>query len=429
MNEIEQSGDSSDDEELLKDPFGDRSSRGQTSNQNTERNSSLKTITTSRAKQQVSNTPINHKQITVSSPETISAYVGACPLPKVLKLSDLAWYSIRKVPHPVRICPSEEGHGLRLNKKCYENMRKGKQGGWDESKLLVVQYIVCPMGEYQLVEKRRLRSWNYENEGEDNVDGKKWSKKLMQQWEQWGKKNRGFFDKSDNSKGYQIHRDMEFADRIIRAVREMPIAEADEIDDLDIHSPSNDDDVGYDSESSVSSLREVHENPTPEYDPIPYDRKEEIKPGDTILYYDPIFRAGDKRGRRETSVLEVKAKNKGMRLVLANNAVLADDQSICRVKIFDKDKGMLIPHSGVFRHVSEYVLRSAKISPDMEKAIGIEREGDRIRRIAVEGVKKFKEKHGGEGFFRDDNRGYRGKKRRRKGGHETLRRPKIRRYS
>ena len=89
----------------------------------------------------------------------------------------------------------------------------------------------------------------------------------------------------------------------------------------------------------------------------------------------------------------------------------------------------LIPHPGVFRHVSEYVLRSAKISPDMEKVIGIEREGDRVRRIAVEGVKKFKEKHGGEGFFRDDNRGYRGKKRRRKGGHETLRRPKIRRSS
>ena len=44
--------------------------------------------------------------------------------------------------------------------------------------------------------------------------------------------------------------------------------------------------------------------------------------------------------RRETTVLEVRANNKGMRLVLENDAVLADNQSICRVKTFDNDKGM-----------------------------------------------------------------------------------------
>jgi len=37
----------------------------------------------------------------------------------------------------------------------------------------------------------------------------------------------------------------------------------------------------------------------------------------------------------------------------------------------------------------------------MEKVLGIEREEDRVRRVSAEGVEKFKEKHGGEGFFRE----------------------------
>ena len=56
------------------------------------------------------------------------------------------------------------------------------------------------------------------------------------------------------------------------------------------------------------------------------------------MYYDPVFTAGDKRGRRETTVLEVRGNNKDMRLVLENAAVLADEQPICRVKTLHKGR-------------------------------------------------------------------------------------------
>lgn len=163
----------------------------------------------------------------------------------------------------------------------------------------------------------------------------------------------------------------------------------------------NNNDSDGDDASSVSSLEEPytqdHGNLSP---PVSYGRKtERIKPGDTILYYDPIFTAGDKRGRRETIVLEVRGKDKVAKLVLANSAMLGNTQPICRVKVrMDNNKksarrrgtlqklthccrdlpglprpsqtvhkGRVIPHPGVFRHVEEYVLRSAKITPELEK--------------------------------------------------------------
>jgi hypothetical protein len=324
-------------------------------------------------------------------------------------------------------------------------MKRGERG-WDEETMCLVQYIACPMGEYTLAKKASLLPYDH------GADGEGWSKSLL---EGWGKS----YGKGKEARS-KFRRDRAYAFRIFEAVRDMPEVEGERISPAQALSPSklaalfftkplpsslrsppppltpipfpaspkfpsplnksfetvstrcngNDDDDGFgDDASSVSSLEEPytqdHGNPTP---PVSYGRKtERIKPGDTILYYDPVFRAGDKRGRRETIVLEVKGTDKTSKLVLANAAILSNSQPVCRVKTVHR--GRTIPHPGVFRHVEEYVLRSARITPELEKSLGIEREGDRLKRIAKEGVEGFKKKFGGEGFFRNDGRPENGK--------------------
>jgi hypothetical protein len=62
--------------------------------------------------------------------------------------------------------------------------------------------------------------------------------------------------------------------------------------------------------------------------------EEFIRPGDTIKYCDPIYTAGDARGRRETTVMEVRGTHP--LLVLADGAVLGEDHQVCRVKRFHR---------------------------------------------------------------------------------------------
>jgi hypothetical protein len=125
--------------------------------------------------------------------------------------------------------------------------------------------------------------------------------------------------------------------------------------------------------------------------------REFLKPGDGIEYYDPIFTAGDPRGLRKTTVLEVRRHHP--RLVLENGAFLPTDQSVIRTKRLHW--GKLIPHSGTYHHICDFDLRPAKLPPEMYKVLGIEREADRVARIVKEGVKRLKRDHGGEGFFRE----------------------------
>lgn len=129
------------------------------------------------------------------------------------------------------------------------------------------------------------------------------------------------------------------------------------------------------------------------------DGKDFLKPGDTIQYWDPIYTAGDKRGSRTTTVLEVKCTFP--RLVLENNAVLEDDQSVIRMKRFHGGKS--VRHSGFYHYIQEFVIRPEKLALEKYKMLGIEREADRVTKIAKKAVKRLKRDHGGDGFFRGDD--------------------------
>lgn len=84
----------------------------------------------------------------------------------------------------------------------------------------------------------------------------------------------------------------------------------------------------------MRARRYTQDNPDAD-DPVPSSgarKNEPIRPGDVILYFDPIFPAGDKRGRREATVISVDPRRKPV-LVLSNSAVLQDSTQVCRTKI------------------------------------------------------------------------------------------------
>ena len=65
--------------------------------------------------------------------------------------------------------------------------------------------------------------------------------------------------------------------------------------------------------------------------------KEQIRPGDVIQYYNPIFVAGDPCGLRETSVLSVDPNNY-FPLVLSNGEALPSTSKVKRIKIIQHNR-------------------------------------------------------------------------------------------
>ena len=61
-------------------------------------------------------------------------------------------------------------------------------------------------------------------------------------------------------------------------------------------------------------------------------KNEPIRPGDCLLYYSPVFAAGDKRGKREATVISVDPKRNPI-LMLSNSEHLPENTQVCRVKI------------------------------------------------------------------------------------------------
>ena len=78
---------------------------------------------------------------------------------------------------------------------------------------------------------------------------------------------------------------------------------------------------------------------------ITFDQNcEPMKPGDVLLYYTHLYPAGDERGRREATVIDIDPMGKPI-LTLSNSECLLDDTQVCRIKTLHRNA--LIDHKGL----------------------------------------------------------------------------------
>ena len=126
------------------------------------------------------------------------------------------------------------------------------------------------------------------------------------------------------------------------------------------------------------------------------DKKmEPLRPGDVIQYTSPIFVAGDRRGRRQATVLSTDPSRDPM-LVLDNGDVLPENIIIKRIQVMEK--GTLHPHQGCARRIEKFILKKRALKGDFSVRAGMKRETDRIGRILDKNIQTFQKRAEADGF-------------------------------
>ena len=122
-------------------------------------------------------------------------------------------------------------------------------------------------------------------------------------------------------------------------------------------------------------------------------KKQNLRTGDVIEYYDPIGVAGKDEWKRQTTIVGIDARHKTLPLNLADGESLDKDHPI-RI-IGRRLRGKLVAHNGTFKIIREYSLKSGGTS----QLVGFQRwatKAKEIRRAHQEEVEAFWEQKEGE---------------------------------
>jgi hypothetical protein len=95
---------------------------------------------------------------------------------------------------------------------------------------------------------------------------------------------------------------------------------------------------------------------------------EPLRPGDVILYTHPIFKHGDKRGERVTTVLATDPDATKM-LTLDNDEVLPYDHFVARIKVMDTKSGERRDHHGDYRPIEFFRMRKRKLDDNKTESV------------------------------------------------------------
>jgi hypothetical protein len=126
------------------------------------------------------------------------------------------------------------------------------------------------------------------------------------------------------------------------------------------------------------------------------DKKmEPLRPGDVIQYTSPIFVSGDRRGRRQATVLSTDP-NRDPMLVLDNGDVLPENIIIKRIQVMEK--GTLHPHQGCARRIEKFILKKRALKGNFSVRAGMKKETDRIGRILDKNIQTFQKRAEADGF-------------------------------
>lgn len=111
-------------------------------------------------------------------------------------------------------------------------------------------------------------------------------------------------------------------------------------------------------------------------------KREPIRPGDVIAYYNPAFIYGNPLGFRVTQVLATFGPNntEGRLLDLDNAEILPDDTRVKRIGEY-RD-GRVVKHPGVYREIKLFRLRSRRL--DGNTKTGLARQVERMRQHVEE---------------------------------------------
>eukprot|EP00980_Cylindrotheca_fusiformis_P011804 scaffold2816_cov121-Cylindrotheca_fusiformis.AAC.20 len=127
-------------------------------------------------------------------------------------------------------------------------------------------------------------------------------------------------------------------------------------------------------------------------------KREILRDGDVIEYYDPIGVVGNKQWLRRATVLGVDPKNKSTPINLDNGQFLDRNSKIKRIR--RRNRGKVEKCDGSFREISEYSLRSCGTM----EMVAFQKQVQRVKAIHQEGkedIEKFWQPEGDENAGRD----------------------------
>lgn len=96
-----------------------------------------------------------------------------------------------------------------------------------------------------------------------------------------------------------------------------------------------------------------------------------IRAGETIEYYDPIFRFGDERGHRKTRVLRIDGRGeRGSKLIVENGEIIPDTTKVCRLTKRTRNGQFVREGSGLCMPIDYYILNSEALEGEEETTAG-----------------------------------------------------------
>ena len=90
-------------------------------------------------------------------------------------------------------------------------------------------------------------------------------------------------------------------------------------------------------------------------------RKEPLRPGDVILYHNPMFVAGTRQSLRVTQVVKTDPTQRNIPLELDNGEILPSDTRVKRIREYYD--GNLYDHPGIFRFIRDFRFTAKSLSP------------------------------------------------------------------
>jgi hypothetical protein len=112
-----------------------------------------------------------------------------------------------------------------------------------------------------------------------------------------------------------------------------------------------------------------------------HKRKEPLRPGDVIMYYNPIFIAGKVEGLRKAHVLETDP-DADFPLELDNGEYIPKDTTVKRIKEYRN--GTLLEHPGISRPIENFrIMKRVLSAKDKTRLPTLRRHSERIGRIVV----------------------------------------------
>lgn len=144
-------------------------------------------------------------------------------------------------------------------------------------------------------------------------------------------------------------------------------------------------------------------------------KREPIRPGDVIEYYNPIFVYGDERGLRHAAVIEVDPDKEPFKLKLSNGESLYDDVKIRRIKTLESleenednslhnrkrsssEKHVFVDHPGIIRPINGFKLRKAVDVSLPSFVHDFHNQASRAKRIIQKNMNQLREKCESSGF-------------------------------